>query len=129
MKILILDDERWRHDELDRAFPGHQIYHAYTYTRFCAEIAKCKFWDMVCFDHDLGTQKTGADAAKAFIKSRGMQVGLCVVHSWNPAGAVRIADTLRVNGQTVIQQVFGTTLLEQVLPAYGLIPILDTRRE
>lgn len=132
MKILVLDDERWRHDAYDKALVGHEIHHAYTVRQFRAKLKQVQRWDLISLDHDLGEPESkvgnGVDAAKLVVKCETKPV-LVVVHSWNPAAAPRMVDTLVLGEQNVIRHVFGTQLLESVLPGFGFgfVPIRDSR--
>lgn len=128
MKILVLDDERWRHDLYDRALQGHEVHHVYTCAQFRSKIAALKDWDLVSFDHDLYSEGNGAEAALLYVADEKQKPAMCVVHSWNSnGGATRICDILIAAGKKVIRCQFGWTLLEQVLPAAGFTIIRDSR--
>lgn len=129
MKVLVLDDEDYRHRGYDEALVGHEVHHVRTVDQFRKKVAKCRDWDLVSFDHDLGTKEDGRDAARAFVASNAQPSCLCVVHSWNPAGATRIADVLSDAARHFIRHPFGTTLLETVLPSLGFCKIVSRRSQ
>lgn len=108
MKLLILDDEAVRHDWLDRMHRGDEIWHAYTIEQFEKQLGKCDKFDVVSFDHDLGTSADGNDCAKLMLEvlPREFWPRECWVHSWNPVGAERIMRTLRAAGIPAMRRPF-----------------------
>jgi len=100
MKILILDDEPYRHDEFDRTLGSrHEVHHVYSVRQFRHALGAHSF-EMICFDHDLGSSETGLDAAMHLVMDvpREKWPVHCLVHSWNPIGAVNIETILRRAG-------------------------------
>lgn len=118
MKVLFLDDERWRHDAVDRALKGHEVHHVYSFRQFRSKVGASREWGLVMLDHDLGSTANGYTAANMFAEAmRGVEPRCpCIVHSWNPAGATRMVGLLRHFGHPVIREPFGATLLERILP-------------
>jgi hypothetical protein len=60
-------------------------------------------------DHDIaesGTGVTGLNAAMALVASKPDPKPVCVVHSWNQAGALRIYDALLAAGYEVYKAQF-----------------------
>jgi DNA-binding NarL/FixJ family response regulator len=108
MRVLILDDEPWRHEGFDLMLLKHQLTHAYTVDKFAHWLGDGPY-DLVCFDHDLGQPTTGMDAARAFVASNHPRT-TCLVHSWNPFGAAAIANVLHKAGHRVLQAPFSTSL-------------------
>lgn len=107
MRVLILDDEPWRHEGFDLMLLKHQLTHAYTVDKFIHWLGDGEY-DLVCFDHDLGTVETGLTAAHAFIAQHKRTT--CLVHSWNIYGAAAIANVLHKAGHRVLQAPFSTAL-------------------
>ncbi len=111
MRILILDDDRLRHEAFAKHFASHEVVHVYFYTAFVAAIVNDDVYDLVHLDHDLEdyvdyepgfpsqgqVEMTGTDAA-VFIARRlpqGKQPLRIVIHSWNSAGAQRMRNILQ----------------------------------
>lgn len=94
MKILIIDDEEYRHDfigpVLHKAWPGADIYHAYHADRALKLFEEIVF-DVVFFDHDLGFGKNGSDIARAVVNDpHYKKPQMAIVHSLNYKGATSI---------------------------------------
>lgn len=73
---------------------GVQIVWAQSYTEFEEEIVKEPF-QMVCFDHDLGSWQTGYDAAKLMVdvySTNGWELPDCRSQSGNPVGKSNILN-------------------------------------
>lgn len=52
--------------------------------------------DFLFWDHDLGTEETGLDAAKWFLEYFGSANGnYSIIHSWNRSGARKMQDILQ----------------------------------
>lgn len=115
MKVLILDDERDRHEWFDKQYGGCEVWHAYNLKQFRAHLRRVGRFDIISFDHDIGLRETGLDAAK-HLTSLGPQCfpDECVVHSWNPIGARRIAEYLADCGATVRIARFMTGTVDMV---------------
>jgi hypothetical protein len=54
MKILILDDDKFRHEFFKKAYDGSEVRSAYTYTEFLQLLLDYSPWDLIHLDHDLG---------------------------------------------------------------------------
>lgn len=107
MKILFLDDERVRHDAFDRENQAHEVHHAYNFSQFKKAIHAHRF-DLVSFDHDLGTAEDGVTCAHHMLMAldaRDMPAR-CVVHSWNPVGAQRLMALFRDHQVEAIRRPF-----------------------
>ncbi len=108
-KILILDDEKVRHDAYDKIYAGHEVWHAYDGVRFRWCLLNRGPFHLVHFDHDLGAvDETGLDLARWMLRvvSPPLLPDRCVVHSWNPTGAQRIFDELHRAGLLVVRRPF-----------------------
>lgn len=104
MKILILDDERLRHDAFERAYSNHEVWHAYTPEQF-RRICTNNHFDVISFDHDLGGQETGLHLAR-WLLTQERWPKQAVVHSWNPTGGRAIFDLLHQAGVPVQHKPF-----------------------
>ena len=63
-RLLWLDDYRTPKDYLIR---DYEITWVKTFEEFCAHLENDGLPDIVCFDHDLGTEKSGYDCAKYLV--------------------------------------------------------------
>lgn len=111
MRVLILDDDPKRHAVFASHFAGHDVTHTTKFSDFCTAMQGPQF-DLVHLDHDLadfckdnidhdgmyGSREwTGLDAAW-FITCEvppERQPIRAVIHSWNPAGALRMRQMLQ----------------------------------
>ena len=67
MKVLILDDEKSRHDGFNKIYQGEEIHHAYHVGEAIELMNKHQF-DIAQLDFDLGSGcPTGLDAVEAII--------------------------------------------------------------
>lgn len=95
MRVLILDDEKYRHEVFAAEYDAeHAVYHAYTYEEFVSLLDSD--YDVIFLDHDLGSEATGVDAAKALVDS-GRKPRMVIIHSLNPSGASKIRAHLTDN--------------------------------
>lgn len=107
MKILFLDDDKTRHESFrtkSKNWP-HDITYVWTAYKAIRALEK-EYFHEVFLDHDLGPQQemnlpdtgegSGYDVA-LFIAtmSRDKRPISVIIHSWNPAGADRMASALR----------------------------------
>jgi len=80
---------------------GQQIVWAKSYEDFTLAVRYDETpFDLVCFDHDLGEENTGLDAAKFLVEiyqQTGKKLPVCRVHSANPVGKERINAFLKDN--------------------------------
>lgn len=100
MKILFLDDERWRHEAMDSRHPQDVVQHVRTIRQFKAALESERF-DLVSLDHDLDDigSETGMDAVSYLIAMpRELVPAVIVVHSWNERAADHMVRTLQNAG-------------------------------
>ena len=108
MRILILDDEQVRHDDLAVLYGDHEVVHTSTYNQFVHELESGSPWDLIHLDHDLGPGDsyldgwgtmqffTGQHAAIRVCELRDHQLpGEVIVHSVNPLGANYMVSDLK----------------------------------
>ena len=108
MRILILDDEQVRHDDLAALYSGHEVVHTTTYNHFVRELMFGSPWDLIHLDHDLGSGDsyldgwgnmqffTGQHAAIRVCELHDDQLpGEVIVHSVNPLGAQNMVSDLK----------------------------------
>ena len=69
MKVIWLDDEREPYNFLyeDYGYKEEDITVCKNYSQFVKAISKNGLPEMICFDHDLGEEKTGYDCAKFLV--------------------------------------------------------------
>jgi hypothetical protein len=119
MRVLILDDDKVRHEGFDKILTGHQISHAYTYGEFVG-LAKSQSFGMVCLDHDLGLETepdtvrdgsddgearelNGQDAARWLADNPKNCPENIFIHSHNPAGAAAMRSIVAmIPGKKVV---------------------------
>lgn len=108
MKLLFLDDETVRHEWFALVHLSHEIWHAYNIEQFEKQLRRCDKFDVISFDHDLGTAADGNDCAELMLRLLSPEnlPRECWVHSWNPVGAERIMRTLRSAGIAVVRRPF-----------------------
>ena len=105
MRILILDDEAYRHVVLNKKLAGNEIINTYTFDQAIAALSGFKF-DVLFLDHDLehvDSTHTGYDVCQ-FIKSKlpkDKHPNQVVIHSMNPVGAHQMDQTLQGLGFAV----------------------------
>ena len=108
MRILILDDEQVRHDDLTKFYSGHEVVNTTTYSEFVRELESGSPWDLIHLDHDLGPGDsyldgwgnmqffTGQHAAIRVCELHDDQLpGEVIVHSVNPLGAQNMVSDLK----------------------------------
>lgn len=122
MRILVLDDIKFRHDVFDRIYEGHDVRHAYTYSSFVYLLRGVK-WDLVHLDHDLGdfvkdadtyvdgwgkTQEYNGQHATMRIceLEDALLPGRAIIHSVNPEGARAMKSMLERRGVPVVWEPF-----------------------
>lgn len=108
-RVLILDDDDNRHREFARILHGISQLHVHTATEAIAALRDHPPFDLVCLDHDLGdfdnklllTDPGNGTEVALFINlhlERSHYPKRIMIHSWNPAGARRMADLIRSVG-------------------------------
>jgi len=115
MKILILDDEKYRHEGLEGVLkgPGVEIWHAYDCQRAMKVLEEVGPFDEAYLDYNLGTQKelTGLDAARYIVKMpKSKRPRMVRIHSWHPTGAWRMQQALEDGDIPVVNEPFGQTV-------------------
>ncbi len=115
-RILILDDDPYRHEAFKRLVPGRsRIKHAYTAKQAISALDELPAFDVAFLDHDLPKSRdlagvadpgSGLDVAKHIAamnpRRRPTQVW---IHSHNPTGRRQMAKILRAAGvETVLQR-------------------------
>lgn len=108
MRILILDDEQVRHDDLAVLYGGHEIVHTTTYSQFVRELESGSPWDLIHLDHDLGPGDSYLDGwgNMQFFTGQHAAIRVCelhddrlpsevIVHSVNPLGANYMVSDLK----------------------------------
>lgn len=114
MRILILDDERYRHDAFERRFASEETWHAYTLKQFMNRFISQPKFNTIYLDHDIADSKaeTGLDAVRFLVdtlKERPDKTpDKIIVHSWNPVGAKAMFEALRLAGLNVTLSTFST---------------------
>ena len=108
MRILILDDEQVRHDDLAVFYGDHEVTHTTTYNQFVRELESGSPWDLIHLDHDLGSGDSYADGwgNVQFFTGQHAAIRVCelhddqlpgevIVHSVNPLGAQNMVSDLK----------------------------------
>ena len=123
MRILVLDDIRFRHESFARLYDTDEVVHVYRYNAFLDMLATCK-WDLIHLDHDLGDFVDDADTyVDGWGKTRefngqhaAMRIcemeddklpGRVIIHSVNPEGARAMKSMLERRGVPVVWEPFG----------------------
>lgn len=109
MRILILDDDKIRHNRFDKFFAdrcGDEVVHVHNVEEATQALLVERF-DLVHLDHDLEDfiyvpykmERTGMDVAKFIVDlPENLRPHRVVVHSWNVAAAPRMVAVLRDAG-------------------------------
>lgn len=93
MKYLLIDDlrvfkEDRKPDDFDIARNPEDAI----------ELLQETYYDVVYWDHDLGGDRTALEVSdwllKSAIEKDRIDIGLCIIHTSNPAGAVHLTNTL-----------------------------------
>jgi CheY-like chemotaxis protein len=116
VKILILDDQQYRHDVYARRFETFdaEVVHVYNPDE-AAEVLGQMTFDLVFLDHRLGyyvyepmpMEVTGLATAKLIAAlPEDMRPKKVVVHSWDTTGSTQMAEVLRAAGIAVSEEPF-----------------------
>jgi CheY-like chemotaxis protein len=99
VRVLVLDDEQYRHDVFARRFAADDVTHVRTVAEALAALRGPRF-DLAQLDHDLGSgDGTGRDVAEAIAAMPGLHRPHFVsVHSFNPPGGRLMVAILRQAG-------------------------------
>ena len=92
-RVLLLEDSPMRIAWFRKRLP---ILHVVNTVQEFREYFNSKpLVDFIFFDHDLGTEETGYDAAK-YIKDKfgGNTTNAGIIHTWNPSGAAKMRELL-----------------------------------
>ena len=121
MKILVLDDIKFRHDTFDDVYSRDSVEHCYRYHDFCDKLEHGGPWDLVHLDHDLGDFVADADTyyddrgkcqeyngQHAALRVCEMEVppARVIIHSVNPAGAQAMLHLIQRRGIPVTWEPF-----------------------
>ena len=125
MRVFVLEDDPMRIAQFREAGIGHDLT---IVTGLCGPDGAFARWsppyDLVYLDHDLGGQQmvdsdeeeTGA-AFTRWLPTAGVHQPLIMIHSFNPVGAQRMAQTLRDKEYTRVSVwPFGSSLLKTLQP-------------
>ena len=99
--LLWLDDERDPEDARWRSYfplPEPMVIWVKTYEQFVDWISTNDLPNAICFDHDLGEERSGFDAAKWLTEhclNNGKPLPAWNIQSANPIGKENIASLLR----------------------------------
>ena len=123
MRILILDDDEFRHKFYKRVYSKHDVTHAYTYYEFLRHLDHSSPWDLIHLDHDLGDLQTGDTYVDGWGARREFNGGhasmrICeldddrlptqvLIQSVNPDGARVMRSNLQQRGVAVKWVPFG----------------------
>jgi len=120
--ILVLDDDKFRHDMFEKALGEDNIvHHVYNYDQAIKALDRYSPFDIIYYDHDLGdfgesphgyggtVERTGADVALYVTRvlPEEKRPKLAIIHSWNFYGAQNIASILSKAGIEVRKEPFG----------------------
>ena len=116
MKVLVLDDSRFRHKYFQAQLQGHEVVSAWNYTQFCQALQGQGF-DLICLDHDLGDfleadkdgdrYLDGRDCVRFMtqvLTSDKPRPRCVLVHSWNPPAAQQMMNMLWDHGFTGVRR-------------------------
>ena len=102
MKILILDDDKSRHEQFASNFKQHELTHVY-HVQDAIKRLGSRIYDAVFLDHDLagmsdvesgGKEPTGYDVAVWLSENPDHRPEQVYIHSMNPVGAENIRKLL-----------------------------------
>lgn len=98
ISVLVLDDDPYRHAEFVKNNPNCQVDSVYTCRDAVAKVYD-NYYDVICFDHDLGIAANGdyetsipfAQFVRQMIDEKAILSDVQIlVHSANPVGAQNI---------------------------------------
>lgn len=122
MRVLVLDDEEYRHFIFNIKYQGHDLKSVYSADEAIAALDGDATYDIVQLDHDLADvhykeakpgalgEKTGVDVAVHIARymDRSKVPARVIVHSLNGPGACYMRDLLRDAGMNVVYIPFDT---------------------
>lgn len=122
IRALILDDMKERHESFEKMWSPHVIMdHARSSEEFRKAFLENERYDVICFDHDLNeytatgcyggkSEITGLDVAMWMLQQdESKWPTYAYVHSWNPYGAITLANMLR-NKIKYVDQMISTDM-------------------
>lgn len=98
MKILILDDEEFRHNFYGVKYSGHDVHHSMTYGKFVECLEQHSPFDIIHLDHDLGLMHV----ADSYVDGWGHRREYCGKHA---AQKICELDDEKLPGSVIIQSV------------------------
>ncbi len=113
MKILILDDEKYRHEGFDSVLDGNEVWHAYDGPQAVKILEELSPFDIVYLDYNLGQNGlTGAEVAAYIVRlPRAKRPKNVRIHSWHPDGAWRMQKILEGGEVPVINEPYGKAVV------------------
>jgi CheY-like chemotaxis protein len=95
MKVLVLDDEPYRHQIFQEHLSTEDVRYAWTAVEAVQALLSERF-DLVLLDHDLALDDPGDgfEVAQALVETPNRET-IVIVHSDNPYGAHRMLQVLR----------------------------------
>lgn len=96
-KIIILDDEKRRHDGLKKLLIGHDLTHAYICQQAISSLTREKF-DVAFLDHDLHAELDGRDLCRWMVANPDRCPQKIFIHSWNHFRALDMEAMLKPLG-------------------------------
>lgn len=101
MRVLILDDEQYRHVKFKQNLIGHEVVSVETAKDCIDQLENHGPWDWCFLDHDLGGKVfvrsgkgTGYEVAE-WLRDNNHKLPLhVIVHSLNPAGALNMCSII-----------------------------------
>ena len=111
--ILFLDDTELRHRHFTRSHIGSDVLHVWSASQAISALEDNPTLNPIHLDHDLAYEHYGADP-ESFAQGTGLQVArwlansehprdtCIIIHSLNPIGSQRMAETLRQAGFTKV---------------------------
>jgi CheY-like chemotaxis protein len=129
-RVLILDDEKYRHEALETMLEGALTNHVWTVDAAILALQDPARWDLVLLDNDLGTEdwkRSGEEVARHIAQMDPAKRPFAVlIHSWNTDAAKRMYLTLKaagyIPGKNLILREFG--MFQLLPPQSGRIPVL-----
>jgi hypothetical protein len=98
-KVIWIDDFREPYNFLyDEGYKAKEIKVCKNYSQFVEAIEKEGLPELICYDHDLGEEKTGYDCAKYIVNyclERKEQLPDWYIQSSNIVGALNIDDLFK----------------------------------
>ena len=98
MFILVVDDEKCRHERFEKIFPQqHVVMHAYNTDEAIDKLQTYTF-GMICLDHDLGDKKKDGRLLARWMRDNNIIPDKVLIHSKNIITNREMAALLRDKG-------------------------------